>query len=80
MMERAERLKRRATNEDLLEVPDHLVAEIVDGELFTTPRPALRHAHASSTLGGELVHAVPFEVLALDLLVLWGEERPSSAL
>src|SRR5438552_18680350 len=53
-MERAERLKRRATNEDLLDVPDHLVAEIVDGELFTTPRPALRHAHASSTLGGEL--------------------------
>jgi hypothetical protein len=31
-MERAERLKRRATNEDLLDVPDHLVAEIVDGE------------------------------------------------
>jgi Uma2 family endonuclease len=54
IMERAERLKRRATNEDLLDVPDHLVAEIVDGELFTTPRPALRHAQASSTLGGEL--------------------------
>ena len=49
-MERAERLKCRATNEDLLDVPDHLVAEIVDGELFTTPRPALRHAHASSAL------------------------------
>jgi Uma2 family endonuclease len=50
----APEFRRRATYDDLLEVPDHLVAEIVDGELFTTPRPALRHAQASSTLGGEL--------------------------
>ena len=33
-------------------VPDHLVAEIVDGELHTSPRPASRHARASSALGG----------------------------
>jgi len=45
---------RRATYEDLLKVPDHLVAEIVDGELFTSPRPAIRHANASSTLGADL--------------------------
>lgn len=35
-------------------VPEHLVAEIVDGELVTNPRPATRHARASSRLGGEL--------------------------
>ena len=35
-------------------VPDHLVAEILDGELYTTPRPAPRHADASSGLGGAL--------------------------
>ncbi|HET6149381.1 MAG TPA: Uma2 family endonuclease [Polyangia bacterium] len=39
-----------ATYEDLLRVPDHLVAEIIDGELVTSPRPAIRHAAASSTL------------------------------
>ncbi len=43
-----------ATYEDLLEVPDHFVAEIMDGELYATPRPALRHARASTTLGGDL--------------------------
>lgn len=45
---------RPATYEDLLKVPDHLVAEILDGELYTTPRPAPRHADASSGLGGVL--------------------------
>ncbi|HUP50310.1 MAG TPA: Uma2 family endonuclease [Thermoanaerobaculia bacterium] len=44
-----------ATYEDLVKVPDHLVAEIVDGELFTSPRPASRHGRAASGLGGKLV-------------------------
>jgi Uma2 family endonuclease len=46
--------RRRATYEDLLQVPDHQVAEILDGELIVTPRPAIRHASASSALGGHL--------------------------
>jgi Uma2 family endonuclease len=46
--------RRRATYEDLLAVPAHLVAELVDGELHTTPRPAPRHAIASSRLGSDL--------------------------
>jgi Uma2 family endonuclease len=46
--------KRRATYEDVLAAPEHVVAEIVDGALITTPRPAPRHANASSALGGEL--------------------------
>jgi len=37
---------RRATYEDLVKLPDHLVAEIVDGELHASPRPAPRHAVA----------------------------------
>lgn len=45
---------RRATFEDLSQVPDHKVAEILNGELIVTPRPALRHANASSGLGGLL--------------------------
>jgi len=47
-------VKRRATYEDLLLVPDRLVAQIIDGELITSPRPAPRHARASSRLGGVL--------------------------
>src|SRR5450432_1776758 len=46
--------KRRATYQDLLAVPPHLVAEIIDGELTTSPRPAPRHTRASSRLGGVL--------------------------
>jgi Uma2 family endonuclease len=53
-MPRQERAGRRATYQDLLSVPDHLVAEILDGELYTSPRPAVPHALASSALGFEL--------------------------
>lgn len=35
------------------------MAEILDGELYTSPRPAPRHAVASSGLGGDLV--APFD-------------------
>lgn len=47
--------KRAATYEDLVKVPDHLVAEIVEGELYTSPRPASRHARAASLLGSRLI-------------------------
>src|SRR5262245_1619512 len=46
--------QRRATYEDLLAVPDHLVAEILDGELIVSPRPAARHAHAGTAIGSVL--------------------------
>ncbi len=46
--------KRGATYEDLERVPDTMVAEIVDGELFASPRPRPRHAVAASALGGDL--------------------------
>jgi Uma2 family endonuclease len=47
-------LGRRATYDDLLEIPDHVVSEILDGELFTSPRPAPRHAHAQMNLSSAL--------------------------
>lgn len=47
-------VKSPATYEDLLSVPDPLVAEILDGDLFATPRPALRHAATASALGVEI--------------------------
>ena len=45
----AKTIERPATYADLLKVPDHLVAEIIEGELFTSPRPAGPHERA---LGG----------------------------
>ena len=50
----SEPAKRRATYEDLLSVPDELVAELIHGVLITSPRPAPAHALAASTLGMDL--------------------------
>jgi Uma2 family endonuclease len=47
-------LKKDATYADLYDVPEHFVAEIFDGELYASPRPALPHAHAASVLGAKL--------------------------
>jgi len=45
---------RRATYDDLMAVPDNLVAEIIDGELVTSPRPASPHALAATRIGTDL--------------------------
>jgi Uma2 family endonuclease len=42
---------KRATYEDVLNAPEHKVAEILDGELFLSPRPGPRHSVASTRLG-----------------------------
>lgn len=47
-------VKRFATYEDVLAAPEHLVAEILEGELHLSPRPAPRHAMAASELAVEL--------------------------
>jgi Uma2 family endonuclease len=51
--------RKQATYDDLLAVPDHLVAELVNGVLHTSPRPALRHAQATVAISDEL--AGPFK-------------------
>lgn len=43
---------RQASYDDLRAVPPHQVAEILDGELVVSPRPAARHAVPASVLGG----------------------------
>lgn len=50
----ADPAKRRATYQDILDAPEHVVAEIVDGTLYTSPRPAKPHTNAASVLGEEL--------------------------
>ncbi len=54
----AEAAPRWATYADLEAVPDHLVAEIVDGVLETHPRPRMRHGTAAGELYAELT--LPF--------------------
>ncbi|MCY3980848.1 MAG: Uma2 family endonuclease [Alphaproteobacteria bacterium] len=41
----------RANYQDVLDAPAHMVAEVIDGALHTHPRPAPRHARATSSLG-----------------------------
>lgn len=45
---------RRATYADLEAVPANQVAELIEGTLYVMPRPAPRHAAASSVLGFEI--------------------------
>jgi Uma2 family endonuclease len=47
----AQPAKRAATYEDLLAVPEPLVAEILFGELVTHPRPAPPHVITANALG-----------------------------
>lgn len=47
-------LKKDATYADLCAVPENFVAEILGGELYASPRPALSHVHAASVLGVQL--------------------------
>lgn len=46
--------KRPATYADVEAAPEHLVAEIIDGELMTHPRPSPRHGVTANSLGDEL--------------------------
>ena len=50
----------RATYQDVLDAPPHQVAEIVDGALYTNPRPAAPHALAASALEIDLGSAFQF--------------------
>lgn len=55
----AEPAKKRATYADVLAAPPTLVAEIIDGELETHPRPSPRHSAAANSLADELTS--PFQ-------------------
>jgi len=50
---------KQATYQDIIDLPEHIVGEIINGRLETQPRPAPKHALASSSLGAELVS--PFQ-------------------
>lgn len=43
--------KEAATYADVVAAPEHMVAEILNGELVLSPRPAFRHANTTSGIG-----------------------------
>jgi Uma2 family endonuclease len=47
-------VKKPGTYADILALPEHLVGELLDGELIVSPRPRALHALVSSGLGAEL--------------------------
>ena len=55
MADDAVQTKPRATYEDLRRVPDTMRAEIVDGELVVSPRPATPHAFAATEMAADLL-------------------------
>ena len=46
--------RERATYADLEALPEHVVGELINGELYASPRPAMPHAVTSSVLGAKL--------------------------
>ncbi len=46
---------RVATYDDILALPENVVGEIIDGELFVSPRPGPPHIRATSRLGAWLM-------------------------
>ena len=50
-MARSALSKRPATYDDIVALPEGIVGEIVDDQLYTHPRPAPPHSRSSSTLG-----------------------------
>jgi Uma2 family endonuclease len=41
---------KRATYEDLYQVPENMTGEIINGELIVTPRPSRKHVYTASAL------------------------------
>ncbi len=46
-----ESIKSNATYADLYSIPDNMIGEIIDGELYVMPRPSPKHCNTSSSLG-----------------------------
>ncbi|PIU31461.1 MAG: hypothetical protein COT06_08030 [Syntrophobacteraceae bacterium CG07_land_8_20_14_0_80_61_8] len=51
----SEPAKKKATYEDLWNLPENLIGEIIGGELVATPRPARKHGFVATALAGEII-------------------------
>jgi Uma2 family endonuclease len=45
---------KEACYEDLYSVPDNMIGEIIDSELFAMPRPSFRHSNIATVISGEI--------------------------
>lgn len=52
--------RKQATYADVLAAPSNVVAEVIHGVLYTSPRPASPHTRATSVLGGSLGSSYDF--------------------
>jgi Uma2 family endonuclease len=50
----AARMKSGATYEDLVRLPENMVGELIEGELYAWPRPGGKHARGASALGMDI--------------------------
>ena len=64
--------EKTATYDDLPAVPEHLVAQMIDGELITRSHPPCTNAF-NSTMDDDAVSAPPFDVISFDLSMLWAD-------
>jgi Uma2 family endonuclease len=52
-----DRIRETATYADLEQVPENMVAELIDGDLYAWPRPSGPHTVAASRLGADILIA-----------------------
>src|SRR5262249_55860674 len=55
-------LDRPATYADLEALPEHVKGEIIDGVLYTQPRPRMRHSRAGGRIHGQIQGPYDFDV------------------
>ena len=93
-MPRVPPFDRPATYEDLEQLPPNKVAEIVDDELWASPRPAPRHSRAWARLtmrleggrwaivatyaGDAVVRIEPFEDIEIEIGALWADDEDAA--
>jgi Uma2 family endonuclease len=58
----AARVREHATYEDLIRLPENMVGELIEGELYASPRPAGPHTLAASASGGLLIPPFQFGI------------------
>lgn len=56
----SEPAKKRASYQDLFNLPENMTGQIIDGELIVTPRPSRKHVFAATTLGSKVTTTYHF--------------------
>jgi Uma2 family endonuclease len=56
----SEPAKKKATYEDLFNIPENMTGEIIDGELIVSPRPSRKHGYSATALGASVISPYQF--------------------